>query len=855
MASQYVQIFSTGGGGGGVTSLNTLTGALTLLAGSNVSITPGSGTLTISAVGAGFGDINNGGNTFGIPITIGTNDNFSLSLLTNAVTAAIADISQQWSFGAYNNATRTHGFYKDVTAGESTNSVILNVGNSGAAQGVGYFSFNNQIPTNSPSFDIGFSPRNNADSGQTQMGLIRMEKSGTDDGGTIYISTSDIGGTLNVAIAINPDGSLELPQQHELHLGDAVGGQYTGFKAPVTITGGGVYTMPDSGPASNKVLQSDNSMNLSWVDQASPGGASGSLQWNNAGSFAGVGLTDGTDVTLPNNLTVTNGLFLPADLTNSLLGCDVSKTVISIPGWTYNPTAIGANGITGNLTSDPFPDSVGPNFAPVNGYSLDIVPTGNTANQTLVVLNPHMNIDPGNSGFNFGSGFNGGATLIEAFVGFNGSGSVGNIRGLNLNFSLNGNSGGTVEHINPGNFGYTLGTGVSSTDSTCLTLGVGHNTGSTMSGTAQGLGVFGQIQGSVGSFIGANISVSLSAPAANYNGVQLNPAITGVISGGAGAFFDFFNFNSGGQAAYYNSFSSNPNFHSGSTITGAVGCLGLGPSIEPGASVNEFTGIQLSPSGNGTVPTLQGININLSGLNSPAQKQGLNINDGSINVTSNFDTSVLPASPGFFGMNGIGGLYHVAVGHPTTGTLVVGIGLETNAEFEDDMGPDGFGGFAGFTNILAATETVVAVGKTVDTFNGLLIGASVPTGVIPTDGGTITNMANITAIGCQSQGGALTVTNLYGLRVVSTFSSMATNAWGIWISDPNADNWFAKNVVIGGATGKPTGAFALDVTGNVKTSGDIASATLTPANGASGTFTTADAKTVTVLNGIITSIV
>lgn len=695
-----------------------------------------------------------------------------------------------------------------------------------------------------------------------------------------------------------------------------------------------------------------------------PGGANGSIQWNDAGSFNGVGSTDGTDVTLPNNLTVTNGLFLPADLANTVLGCDVSKTVISIPGWTYDPSAIGGNGITGNLTSNPFPDSVGPNFTAVNGYSLDIVPTGNTANQTVVVLNPHMNIDPGNSGFNFGSGFNGGATLIEAFVGFNGSGSVGNIRGLNLNFSLNGNSGGTVEHINPGNFGYTLGTGVSSTDSTGLTIGIGHNTGSTMSGTAQGFGIFGQIQGSVGSFIGANISVSLSAPAANYNGIQLNPSITGVISGGAGAFFDFFNFNSGGQAAYYNSFSSNPNFHSGSTITGAVSCLGLGPSIEPGASVNEFTGIQLSPSGNGTVPTLQGININLSGLNSPAQKQGLNINDGSINVTSNFDTSVLPASPGFFGLNGIGGLYHVAVGHPTTGTLVVGTGLATNAEFEDDMGPDAFGGFLGFTNILAASETVVAIGKTVDTFTSLAIGASIPGGVIPTDGGTITNLSNITAIGCISQGGTLAITNLYGFRMVPGASTLATNAWGIWIADTAANNWFAKNVVIGGGTGLPTGSYALDVmgdvvfngvitgidgnqsvdsnnrqlisssgnnvvlwnaqvladnsgsdslnwasrvldntsgnvvldwdqlflqdpsgvrslnwlnrilidtsasavfdwstpgtlnaTGDLHVTGDVASATVTPGNGASGTFTTADAKTVTVLNGIITSIV
>lgn len=41
------------GSGTGVSSLNTLTGALTVLAGSNVTVTPGAGTLTISAVGGG----------------------------------------------------------------------------------------------------------------------------------------------------------------------------------------------------------------------------------------------------------------------------------------------------------------------------------------------------------------------------------------------------------------------------------------------------------------------------------------------------------------------------------------------------------------------------------------------------------------------------------------------------------------------------------------------------------------------------------------------------------------------------------------------------------------------------------
>lgn len=47
----------------------------------------------------------------------------------------------------------------------------------------------------------------------------------------------------------------------------------------------------------------------------------------------------------------------------------------------------------------------------------------------------------------------------------------------------------------------------------------------------------------------------------------------------------------------------------------------------------------------------------------------------------------------------------------------------------------------------------------------------------------------------------------------------------------------------------------LDVVGTGNFSGNLSAATMTPANGASGCFTTADSKTVTVANGIITSIV
>lgn len=63
-------------------------------------------------------------------------------------------------------------------------------------------------------------------------------------------------------------------------------------------------------------------------------------------------------------------------------------------------------------------------------------------------------------------------------------------------------------------------------------------------------------------------------------------------------------------------------------------------------------------------------------------------------------------------------------------------------------------------------------------------------------------------------------------------------------------NPFGGNVFLGHTAGTVT----LTST-TVVAAGDVASATLTPANGATGTFTTVDLKTVTVTNGIITSIV
>ena len=54
MANNYIDLPEEGGGGSGVSSLNGQTGALTLVAGTGIVITPGVSTLTISSSGVGF---------------------------------------------------------------------------------------------------------------------------------------------------------------------------------------------------------------------------------------------------------------------------------------------------------------------------------------------------------------------------------------------------------------------------------------------------------------------------------------------------------------------------------------------------------------------------------------------------------------------------------------------------------------------------------------------------------------------------------------------------------------------------------------------------------------------------------
>lgn len=142
----------------------------------------------------------------------------------------------------------------------------------------------------------------------------------------------------------------------------------------------------------------------------------------------------------------------------------------------------------------------------------------------------------------------------------------------------------------------------------------------------------------------------------------------------------------------------------------------------------------------------------------------------------------------------------------------------------------------------------MGAGASVDLISGAVFALSLG----GTGGGTIDEVNLCRALSIPN--GVTTVTKLKGYAFDLPFGDPGVTTWGVYI-EPACNNYMAGNLKIGTGADVATTSKALDVVGDVLVTGEMNASTVIAGNGATGTFTTVDLKTVTVTNGIITSIV
>jgi hypothetical protein len=89
----------------------------------------------------------------------------------------------------------------------------------------------------------------------------------------------------------------------------------------------------------------------------------------------------------------------------------------------------------------------------------------------------------------------------------------------------------------------------------------------------------------------------------------------------------------------------------------------------------------------------------------------------------------------------------------------------------------------------------MGTGSTVDRVTGATFAISLDVG---SSGGTIDNVELCRSIALPN--GVTAINNLYGYKMDLPFGDPGTSTWGVYISPTTADNYFAKNVLIGSPT-------------------------------------------------------
>lgn len=345
-----------------------------------------------------------------------------------------------------------------------------------------------------------------------------------------------------------------------------------------------------------------------------------------------------------------------------------------------------------------------------------------------------------------------------------------------------------------------------------------------------GVDVHPNFSGTVNSAYGIGFAPTFSDITNSYTGFNFNPAFNGAVNTGIGLYLGGIyssaasamsniamqdvnpQFQSGSSVTNYTDFNVHATFQSGSNV-GTYKGLNLTPSFQAGATASSFTGVIVNPSTtSGALTSAVGLDINMSNVqmaNPLDEPVGLSINNGRIQAGVNLrtDNNLFVDSGNLITPSLI-----IDSGSPITGTDVLMTNLAGLLFASDDLGTSALN--LGSTMVGFVGNFTVAATKTVSAINCALGGAG--SFSVPGDGGNIVDFTVYKAVGPINGGGATTVTNSVQFLGADTPASIASNNWGVRI-DADYDNWFKKNVVVGGSSKQPTNSsVGVEVAGTTK---------------------------------------
>jgi hypothetical protein len=154
-------------------------------------------------------------------------------------------------------------------------------------------------------------------------------------------------------------------------------------------------------------------------------------------------------------------------------------------------------------------------------------------------------------------------------------------------------------------------------------------------------------------------------------------------------------------------------------------------------------------------------------------------------------------------------VFEVKSGSPITDSDVLMTNLAGFMDFKDSHSGTALLDL-GVASVGFVSQVAVDAAKTADNISMCLAGLAVDA---TSAGGSVTD-AHLYRGSAFTFGGALTIDNLYGLKIENTLSDKATNSWGISVEDTGAENYLAKSLKIGGSTATTNNEIALEIGSN-----------------------------------------